>query len=317
MIQQAKQDKNILPLFFSCTCLLFVNLLTGSQNVYSANPLNTLSLISVTDDNGNTITLEKPAKRIIALAPHIVENVYSAGAGNLLVASVNYANYPPEAEMLPKVGGYNKFNIEAIAALNPDVIFAWQSGTPDHFFEKLKQLGIPLYLDEPSTIAEVANSIRNIGILTGKTKIAEQAAQNHLQELAKLKNTQKNKTPIKVFYQVWDDPLYTINGKQIISDVLRLCGGINIYSNEPIKAPIISLESVIERDPQVIMTGSTHKSSDKALGRWKTWPSMSAVKHNNLFVVNADIVSRHTARITQGAESVCEKFDIARQNLKP
>ncbi len=303
-------------------CLLLASCLCSSK-AYSSNSnssINTASSttsISVEDDSGSTIILTKPAKRIIALAPHIVENVYSAGAGDLLVASVNYANYPPEAEKLPKVGGYNKFNIEAIAALKPDVIFAWQSGTPDHFFEKLKQLGIPLYLDEPSTIKEVANSIRNIGILTGRNDVAEKAAQVHLQDLAKLKKTQANKKPIKVFYQVWDDPLYTINGKQIISDVLRLCGGINIYASESIKAPIISLESLIERDPDVIMTGSTHKSSDEALGRWKTWSSMSAVKHNNLFVVNADIVSRHTARIIQGAESVCEKFDIARDNLKP
>ena len=199
---------------------------------YSVYATQGTSSISVQDDSGSIITLEEPAKRIIALAPHIVENVYTAGAGDLLVASVNYANYPAEAENLPKVGGYNKFNIEAIAALKPDVIFAWQSGTPDHFFEKLKQLGIPLYLDEPSTIKEVANSIRNIGILTGRQTQSEQAAKQHLQGLAELKKSQLGKPPLKVFYQAWDDPLYTINGKQIISDVIRLCGGNNIFAKK-------------------------------------------------------------------------------------
>jgi iron complex transport system substrate-binding protein len=272
--------------------------------------------VSVVDDTGATISLERPAQRIIALAPHVVENVYSAGAGEMLVAIVDHSNYPTIASELPSVGGYNKFNIEAIAALNPDVIFAWQSGTPAHFFDKIKQLGIPLYLDEPSTIEAVANSIRNIGILTGNEKYAEEIALKHTLKLKELQSRQKDKQIVNVFYQVWDDPIYTINGKQIISDVLRLCGGNNIYADETIKAPIISLESLIERNPDVIMTGSLHKSADDALGHWKKWPSMNAVKHKNLFVVNPDIVTRHTARILQGAESVCEKLDIARENLR-
>ncbi len=276
---------------------------------------NQSNIIQIIDDSGEPVTLNKPAQRVIALAPHIVENVYSAGAGDLLIARVNYANFPPEATTLPKVGGYNQFNIEAIADLKPDLILAWESGTPEHFITKLRQLGIPLYLDEPSTISEVARSIRHIGKLTGRYDHAEKVAQQHLKDLTKIEESQKHKTPITVFYQVWDDPIYTINGKQIISDVLRLCGGINIYASEPIKAPIISLESLIERNPEVIITGDTHTSIDEALGKWKSWPSIRAVKNSNLFVVNADIVSRHSIRILQGAESICEKLDQARTHL--
>ena len=272
--------------------------------------------VSVIDDSGALISLAKPATRILALAPHIVENVYSAGAGDLLVGSVNYANFPPEAESLPQVGGYNKYNIEAIAALKPDVIFAWQSGTPQHFFDKIKQLGIPLYLDEPSTMQEVATAVRNIGVLTGKQDIAEPVVKQYLDELAILRQSQVGKTPLKIFYQVWHDPIYTINGKQIISDVLSLCGGKNIYAGEKIKAPIITIESLIERNPDVIITGTNHQSGVEPLLRWQQWPTMTAVKTNNLFTVNADIVSRHTIRLIQGAQSVCKKFDIARNNLK-
>lgn len=319
-----KQKKSCNTFLITLMGLLSTLLISAcdSEGKLSNNISNTLkeepslTLVSVVDDAGTVITLDKPATRIIALAPHIVENVYSAGAGDLLVASVNYANYPPDAEKLPKVGGYNKFNIEAIAALKPDVIFAWQSGTPNHFFDKIKQLGIPLYLDEPSTIEEVATSIVNIGELTGKQEQAKKVAQQHLNDLATLQQIHEKKSPITVFYQVWDDPIYTINGKQIISDVLRLCGGINIYANETIKAPIINLESIIDRNPEVIMTGSSLKAASKSLDRWKKWPNLSAVKHNNLFVVNADTVSRHTTRIIQGTQEVCEKLDIARENLK-
>lgn len=296
--------------------ILFLLTACGSEPKEGNSHQSNVNSIRVTDNSGVVITLNSPAERIIALAPHIVENVYSAGAGSQLVASVDYANYPPESENLPKVGGYNKFNIESIAALQPDVIFVWESGTPKPFIDKIKQLGIPVYLDEPSTLEEIADSIRNIGKLTGNDEVAKQAAEKHLSDLAALRQSQVNKDPVNVFYQVWDDPLYTINGKQIISSVLRLCGGINIYADEKIKAPIISLESLIERNPQVIMTGSTHESTDKSLDRWKKWPNMTAVAHENLFVVNADIVSRHTVRLIQGATSICQKLDIARANLK-
>lgn len=306
--------KNFL-LSLSFILVLFLLNACGEESKQESNPHLNVNGIHVTDNSGAVITLNSPAERIIALAPHIVENVYSAGAGAQLVASVNYANYPPEAESLPKVGGYNKFNIESIAALQPDVIFVWESGTPKPFIDKIKQLGIPVYLDEPSTLEEIADSIRNIGRLTGNDEVANQAADKHLSDLAVLKQTQTHKKLVKVFYQVWDDPLYTINGKQVISSVLRLCGGTNIYADESIKAPIISLESLIERNPEVIMTGSTHESTDKSLDRWKKWPNMTAVKHKNLFVVNADIVSRHTVRLIQGAASICQKLDIARANL--
>ena len=286
-----------------------------NKNAVSTESTSSFS-ISVKDDVGSVISLDAPAKRIIALAPHIVENVYSAGAGDLLVAVVDYANFPAQASKLPSVGGYNKFNIETIAALKPDVVFAWQSGTPAHFLEKIKQLGIPLYLDEPSTIHSVANSIINIGKLTGRLNIAEAVAEEHLKQLEKVVTAQQNKSAIKVFYQVWDDPLYTINGKQIISDVLRLCGGKNIFAAEKIKAPIVNLEALLQLNPDVIITGSEYKSADDALGTWKKWQNLSAVKHNNLFVVNPDIVSRHTVRILQGVASVCEKLDQARNNLQ-
>ena len=271
--------------------------------------------ITVTDYTGTPVVLEKAATRVIALAPHIVENIYSAGAGDLLVASVNYANFPAAATQLPVVGGYNQFNLEAIAALNPDLIIAWHSGTPQHFFDKIKQLGIPLYLDEPSTLEEIARSLRDIGKLTGHEVTAEQAAQRYLSRLQTLRAQQTHKAPITVFYQVWDDPLYTINGQQIISDVLALCGGVNIYADEKIKAPVISLESLVERDPHVIMTGSLDQRVDQALARWSTWETISAGKLDNLFVVNPDIVTRHTVRLLDGADSICTHLDTARQHV--
>jgi len=293
--------------------LLTATLLSMTACGDSENEVSQTS-IQIKDDAGNIITLDKPATRVIGLAPHVIENLYSAGAGKQLIAGSDYADFPEAASKLPKVSGYNTFNLEMIASLEPDLVVAWQSGTPDHVVSKIKQLGIPVYLDEPSTMEHIADSVRRLGKLTGNEGVANKAADTHLDKIQTLRDTHSGKTPLKVFYQVWSDPIYTINGKQMISDVIALCGGVNIFASEKIKAPIVSLEAIIDRDPDVIMTGSKTQTASQALSDWYKWSKVSAVKGENLFVVNPDVVSRHTMRIIQGAEEVCEKLDIARHN---
>jgi len=312
--QILNMNNNLLKCALSLTLLIAISACDNSA-VTPANK-NTETQIQVTDDAGNVITLDKPAQKVIGLAPHVIENLYSAGAGKQLIAGVSYADFPEEATKLPIVGGYNKFNIEMIASMKPDLIVAWQSGTPDHFFAKIKQLGIPLYLDEPSTMEHIADSVKRLGKLTGNEAVANKAAEAHLSKVAELRELRKGKPSLKVFYQVWPDPLYTINGEQVISDLIALCGGVNIFADEEIKAPIISSEAVITNNPDVIITGSHTQTPKQALANWYEWKTLSAVQHDNLFVVNPDIVSRHTFRITQGAEQVCKKFDIARQNMQ-
>jgi len=293
--------------------LLFAALFSMTACGDSVNENNQAN-IQVKDDAGNMITLGKPATRVIGLAPHVIENLYSAGAGKQVIAASDYSDFPEAASKLPKVSGYNTFNLEMIASLKPDLVVAWQSGTPDDVVTKIKQLGIPVYLDEPSTMEHIAESVRRLGKLTGNEGVANKTADAHLAKIQTLRNVHSDKTPLKVFYQVWSDPLYTINGKQVISDLISLCGGINIFASEKIKAPIVSLEAVIDRDPDVIMTGSKTQTPSQALNSWYKWHKISAVKLGNLFAVNPDTVSRHTIRITEGAEAVCERLDIARQS---
>lgn len=270
------------------------------------------SHLSVVDFSGQEIVLDQPAERIIALAPHIVENVYSAGAGDFLVARVRYADFPPEVMTLPLVGGHHSYNLEAITKLKPDLILAWKTGVSEQFIHQIKRLGVPIYFDEPSKLEQVAKSIRDIGILTGREEAAEKTISDYQNKLSVLKDKHSDLAIVDVFYQVWDDPLYTINGKQIISDVLRLCGGYNIFSEAPIKAPIVTLESIISRNPEVIMTGNGKHNSQTVLEKWGKWQNLLAVKSNNLFEVDPDIVTRHTVRLLQGAEVVCDKLQIAR-----
>lgn len=273
---------------------------------------NVSNSVHVTDFKGMTVTLNKPAKRVIALAPHIVENVYTAGAGDQLVGVVTYSDFPEAATSLPIVGGYAKINLESILELKPDLIIAWESGNSDTGIARIQELGFPVYIDQPDKLEDVAKSIRDIGVLTGTTSTAEPAATSYLQQVERVRRKNLNLQPVPTFYQVWNTPLRTINGKHIISDAIKLCGGTNIYADESAVAPTINIESILERDPEVILASGMSDARPEWLDEWKDWPSLSAVKDNNLYFVNPDHIQRHTVRILSGIEVICEQLQEAR-----
>ena len=269
--------------------------------------------VQVTDFSGKTISLESPAQRIVALAPHIVENIYSAGAGEKLVGVMQYSDYPEQAKQLPLIGSYEKINFEKIIELNPDLVMAWESGNSHASTQRLKELGFPVYIDQPHNLSDVAKSVKDIGILTGNTTYANEIATAYLAQVAKVTAKYENASKITAFYQVWNQPLQTINGQHIISDAIETCGGVNIYANEFAVAPVINIESILERDPQVIIASGVSESRPEWLDEWLKWPSLEAVKRGNLFFVNPNHVQRHTLRLLSGIESICEQLDVARE----
>lgn len=267
---------------------------------------------TVRDYTGQVISLEKPAKRIVAMAPHIVENIFSAGAGDLLVGVVDYSDYPEAAKKITNVGAIQGSSVESILALNPDLVVGWASGHASNRYKKLKSLGIPVYLDEPKHLRDIAKSIQDIGILTERDATADKAAKKFLADLDELQQRYKDRQAVDVLYQVWNSPLQTINQQSIISDVINLCGGHNIFADAAVIAPKISVESVIDRDPDAIVASGMGEVRPDWLDEWLQWPSIKAVKNQHLFFVHPDLLQRHTVRLLQGAEQLCEQLDSVR-----
>ena len=270
-------------------------------------------VIEVVDFAGNTISLTAPAKRIVALAPHLVENAYSAGAGDLLVGVVEFSDFPEAAKSLPIVGGYEKTNHERILELKPDLVLAWQSGNSHQSLELLRELGLTIYIDQADSLDDIAKTVRDIGTLSGTSAQAELAAKTYLEQLQRLKDQNKNKQKVSSFYQVWHSPLQTISGNHIISDAIETCGGVNIFADEFAVAPVVNIESILERDPESIIASGMSESRPDWLEKWLAWPSLKAVQKNNLFFVNPDHIQRHTFRIILGIQSVCQQLDQARE----
>ena len=269
--------------------------------------------VSVVDDSGATVSLEQPARRIISLAPHVTELLYAAGAGESLVGTVSYSDYPQAAKKLPRVGSYNAFDLEAIIALHPDLLVAWKSGNPSGAVARLRELGIPVFLSEPRALEDVAHNLQRLGILTGSEATANKEADVFLAQLSALRTRYQSRAPVTVFYQIWHQPLITINDQHIISEVIRLCGGRNIFADLPMLAPKISLEAVLSRDPQAIIGGGVAAQRPQWQQDWQAWSQLRAVRNGNVFYVNPDIIQRHTPRILQGAEVLCEQLDSVRR----
>ena len=268
--------------------------------------------IIVRDDAGNDVHLKAPARRIVTLAPHSAESLYAAGAGAYLVGTVDYSDYPPAARKVPRIGGYSRLDLEAIVALKPDLVIAWQSGNAAVQVDKLRALGLTIFITQPNLMADVAHQLEQLGQLAGTEKTANAAASAFRQRQEALRTANAGKPKVRVFYQIWKNPLVTVGGPQIITDAIHLCGGENIFGQLARMAPTVSVEAVLEADPEIIIATGMGDARPEWLHDWDKWTRMTAVRRGNLFHINPDIMQRHTPRILDGAEQLCAHLDVAR-----
>ncbi len=268
--------------------------------------------IEVIDDAGVQIELKQPAQRVISLSPHITELLYAAGAKEKIIAAVDFSNYPPEAKSLPRVGSGYQLDLEAIIGLKADLIVGWKSGNNPAQLEQLKKMGFKLYLSEPKDLRGIAKNLRDLGALLGNKTNAAQQASTFLAQLEKLEKENNSNIKLKVFYQVWDKPLFTVNGKHMISRVIELCGGENVFKALTTLSPQVDIEAVIAKNPQLIIAGLS-KERENWLTDWKKWTSIDAVKNNQLYGINADLIVRQTPRILLGARKMCQQIAQARK----
>ena len=272
------------------------------------------SELTVLDDFQRTVSLAKPADRIISLAPHNTENLFSAGAGDKVVGVVEYSDYPEQAKTLPILGSYIQFNLEAILNLQPDLVVAWRSGNNAEALDQIEQFGIPVYYSEPRSFQDIVDNISELAMLAGTTDKMEPGLESISERIQNLRETYQDKHSIKVFYQVWTDPLMTLNGEHFISRVLELCGAENLFASLSIIAPQVNIESVIEANPDVIVSGMVN-NLEPDMSLWTPWTSVDAVKHDRFLFVDSDVMHRHTYRMLNGIETVCKGLDKFRASL--
>ena len=268
--------------------------------------------LSVMDDRGVRVTLPASAQRIVALAPSITELVFAAGGGGKLVGVPRFSDFPPAAATIAQIGDASRIDLERVLSLRPDLIVAWRSGNHAADFERLEQLGFAVYAAEPDTLAAIPRLLRTLGLLAGSAAVAEQAAAGFEREIAELGTRYGGRRAVRVFYEIWHQPLMTVNGRHMISDVIRLCGGANVFSAVPLLTPVISLESVIAAAPDAVLGGSSATTPDEFAAPWTRANGYAGLRNVRAIYIDPDHIQRQTPRILLGAQAVCKGLEAVR-----
>lgn len=263
------------------------------------------------DASAATADAATPARRVVTLSPDLAELVYTAGAADTLVGTIEYSDFPPEAAELPRVGDAFGLDYERLGKLAPDLVLVWDGGTPIPWIERLHDLGYRTEALGARKLEDVATELETIGRLTGHVETARAAARDYLERLAALRARYAGATPVRVFYEISAQPLYTVGGPHAITAMIELCGGRNVFDDLSALAADVSHESVLGRDPEVILAGDD--AGPEALEEWRRWPALTAVAQDNLYAVPAELVTRSSTRLIQGAEHICAALQRARE----
>lgn len=275
-----------------------------------AGPSAGAAKVAAVDDEGHTVELAQPARRIVSLAPHLTEQLFAIGAGDLIVGTTDFADFPAAATGLPRVARAHSVDLERVSAARPDLVLIWGSGFPPATIDAVRRLGVPTFVSEPARLADIATSLERLGVLTARP--ADGAARDFNAKLAALRERYRGRREVRVFYQVWSDPLMTLGGRHVISEAISVCGGRNVFASLAPIAPRVSTEAVLAADPEVIMTAEPGGRPSAALESWKRFERLAAVKRNHLVTLDADRMNRHGPRILDEMAAMCAAIDRAR-----
>jgi iron complex transport system substrate-binding protein len=272
----------------------------------------TVALLLAFGGTAGRIGAEEAVPRIVSLSPHITELLFAAGAGDRVVGVDDSSDYPPAVAGIARVGEPAALDVEGLLKLRPTLVVLWNSGTPPRRKAELERLHLKIYVTEQRHLDDIGAALIEFGRLAGTEAKAAEAARSYRAELAQLRERYAARPRLKVFYQVWDRPLYTLSGGQVVNEVLSLCGGDNIFAGLSTLAPAVDKEAVLSRNPDVILIAATGDEGVRQTVEWNQYPSLRAVQSHQVFTVDPSLVGRMAPRILQGVGEVCRLLDRAR-----
>jgi vitamin B12 transport system substrate-binding protein len=284
---------------------LFTMLLSSSMVLSSFDATAT--------DTSNEAMPAKSAQRIVALAPHIVENLFIIGAGKRIVGTVEYADYPSEANAITRIGGYHGVSLEKLLALEPDLVIAWQGGNKQDDIAKIKALGIPVVFSNAKNLYQLPDELRRLAKLTGLEEAAEPIAKQFSARLQNLQQKYHDAESIRVFYQLWPEPMMSVNKDSWVHQLISVCHVNNVFADADSEYPQLSLENVLHAKPDVIIVPNEKTKQQVNFIDWASWPDIPAGKYQQVISVDADLLHRFTTRVLDGVEQMCDKLDASRQ----
>ena len=258
--------------------------------------------ITVVDDSGTVIVLAEPPGKIVSLSPHLTELLFSLGVGDRIEATVDFSDYPEAALNIPRLGNAFSVSVEAVIEQSPDLIVAWMTGGNHRTFEQLRALGYPVFVNEASSLVGIAVAVQQLGILVGKPDRGLELAESFRVDLERLRQSSSGEGSPKVFFQISDAQLYTVNSQHLIGQAIEVCGAENIFSDVEFLVPMVSYESVVERNPDVLVVSSPYPGYKSAWDdRWNDLGWSGRVR-----TIDASLITRPSLRMLEGIEMLCE-----------
>lgn len=268
--------------------------------------------IALRDDRGRTVSLAKPATRIVTLSPHLAEIVFAAGAGASVVGVSARSDFPQDARRLPVVSDAGRIDLERVVALRPDLVLAWLSGNPSRQLELLERRGIPLLAIEVRHLDDIPRLLRLVGAAAGRGETAESAALHAELSVRMLVARYAGLRKLRVFVEIWNEPLMTVSGSHLISDVLQICGGKNVYAKAAALILAVSPETLLLLRPEVVIMSSGAGTEAEQAGRWRRLALLPAVQQGALYAIDPDLLHRQGPRLIEAAWTMCEQLEQAR-----
>ncbi|MDJ0758800.1 MAG: cobalamin-binding protein [Woeseiaceae bacterium] len=273
--------------------------------------LATLFLFTGCHDEPTAAEEKTQYSRIVTLAPHLAELVFAVGAGDSIVGVSAYSDFPAEVASIPIVSDAFTVDQEQLALVKPDLLLAWESGMPASTVGEIRALGYRVEVIRTRGLSDIAAALRRVGSLTGRDSAGEEAARVFTQALDTLRAANSDKRRLDVFYQISQQPLYTVNGEHYISEILDICGGNNVFADLDEFAPNVSAEAVIARQPDVILAAEGSTDFDV----WRRWETLPAAVSESFYALPADETGRPTPRVLVAADEACAALDDARDRV--
>ena len=269
--------------------------------------------VRITDDAGRTVVLAAPAQRVISLGPHLTELAYAAGGAAAMVGAIRYSDFPEAARALPIVGDAHAIDFERIVQLKPDLVLVWGSGLNERHKARLRSLGLTVYESEIRQAQGIPDTLRRLGTLLGRADVAETAARRFEVQWQALTERHRGKPAVRVFWQLWHEPLMTINREHLISEAMRTCGGVNVFAELLLLTPSVSWEAALAADPQLIAGSGRKEDASRDFAAWRRLgKNVDAVKQQGFTVIDGNLIGRMGPRFIEGASTLCEAIDKVR-----
>ena len=290
---------------------ILAGLLMLVASLTAMSPAAPAQTITIRDDTGATLRLTTPARRIVSLAPGATEMLFAAGAGDRVLATVTGSDEPEAAKKIERIGDANALVFDRLIALKPDAVVVWKDLTNELIIDSLvNKLKLNVYYVSVRTLDDIPRSVRRLGVLTGTSAIADQAARSMESDIAALpKKTPSGRRPLDVFFMIWDVPLYTVGSRNVVSDALRRCGARNLYDDIDFPSPVVEFEDIKKRNPDVILMSAPPITARDWRERWARFPSVKAVANKQVLTFSDVRLTRMGPSAIDSVPGLCQQLD--------